>query len=748
MTDLDWNFGSPIDTDMSMGFDYSSWDEHTELMLTNVPINSDYRDIVQMDGGLPAWNTWLENQPNFKYTNASMQKFNEGIVKIDLPMNEAMKYNYLRARNGSSPVSNQQRDYYYFITGLRFGAPNTTYVSIQLDVITTFFSESYVERSHLGIANTRQMDAFGREYLTVPEGLDLGGEYRTVHVEFEQVMSPILFENDPDATYGYDVLVCSTLDLTQDPGDVSNPSLNSATGGVFQGLPTGASFYIFRTGLDLEAFFKAYSTKPWITQSIISITLIPNMTRYDSEYDYGDNLSTVPGVKFYAAGRNGPNKKVTKNLTAWRENDFIGNILGPAYAKLKKFLTYPYMIVELTTFSGSPLVIKPEAWQDADATVTEFAAFMPPGQRVAVMPNQYNWDAETANGLTQTADVHSMDDFGEFLDFAAWLSDFPQLPVVNNSAIAFLANNKNSIAFSFSSADWTQQRALSGAQAAYDVQNAQIGNTGRQAGIASNANMQTATLGATTSVQNSIIGAAGAVPDLALGAGEAGMAMGGRRAGAPGAAVSAGRAMGGVGSQAGGIAGAATGMLQAGNSANASLQAAVIANSARGESAISDIQTAGSVRDTNNAFATMAAKGDYANAIAGVQAKLQDARMLQPSTSGQFGGDAFNLINNKFGYSLRWKMTNLNALRTLGNYWLRYGYAINQFIQMPDSLHCMTKFTYWKLSETYISRGAFPEGFKQVIRGVFEKGVTVWRNPDDIGNTSLADNQPLEGISY
>jgi hypothetical protein len=760
MTDTlqDWQFGGPLDTDMSMDFDYASWNEHTELMLTNVPINSDYRDIVQMDGGLTDWNAWLDSKPNVTLRNASMQKFGEGIVKIDLPMNEAMKYNYLRARNGSSPVTNIQRDYYYFITGVRYGAPNTTYLSIQVDVVTTFlpevkFGQCYLERGHYGIANEKQMDAFGREYLTVPEGLDLGGEYRTVHVEFEKIMSSVSFTDTNNTGLGYDVLVCSTLDLTQDPGDVSNPSLQSATGGLFQGLPSGASFYLFPTGVDLLNFFKSYSSKPWITQSIISITLIPNMKRYVPDYDYGTNLSTDSSFKFYAAKADNPGAHTKKNLTNWRNADFIENILGPEYKILKKFLTYPYMIVELTTFTGSPLVIKPESWQDPDATIVEMAALMPPGQRIAVMPARYNWDAETdttRTGATQHVyeTGYAFEDFGEFLDFAAWISDFPQLPVVNNSAIAFLANNKNSLAFSQSSAQWTEQRALSGASAAYDVQNAQIGNTARQSAIGNDANTQQAALGAMTGVQNSIIGAAGAIPDMALGAGEAGMALGGKRSGAPGLGVSAGRAMGGVGTQAGGLGSAAAGMLQAGNSANASLQAAQIANTARGNSAVSDIQTAGSVRDTNNAFATMAAKGDYANAIAGIKARVQDARMLQPSTSGQFGGDAFNLVNGKFGYSLRWKMANLNALRSLGQYWLRYGYAINQYVQMPASLHCMSKFTYWKLSETYLSQGAFPEGFKQVLRGVFEKGVTVWKNPDDIGNTPLSANQPLEGISY
>jgi hypothetical protein len=88
------------------------------------------------------------------------------------------------------------------------------------------------------------------------------------------------------------------------------------------------------------------------------------------------------------------------------------------------------------------------------------------------------------------------------------------------------------------------------------------------------------------------------------------------------------------------------------------------------------------------------------------------------------------------------------ALRRVGEYWLRYGYAVDAFINIPQSFMVMTKFTYWKLQETYLVHSAAPEGFKKVIRGIFEKGVTVWSSPNDIGNIDWADNEPISGISY
>jgi hypothetical protein len=66
---------------------------------------------------------------------------------------------------------------------------------------------------------------------------------------------------------------------------------------------------------------------------------------------------------------------------------------------------------------------------------------------------------------------------------------------------------------------------------------------------------------------------------------------------------------------------------------------------------------------------------------------------------------------------------------------------------MPANFMVMNNFTYWKLSETYITGAACPEQYKQAIRGIFEKGVTVWSNPANIGTIDIADNTPLEGIT-
>jgi hypothetical protein len=470
-------------------------------------------------------------------------------------------------------------------------------------------------------------------------------------------------------------------------------------------------------------FLASIADKPWLTQGILSITAVPTIKRYHPTF--AEKSITVNGVKLYRPPTARPTPKVNAMLTNWRNNSFIADILGTRYASLKKFLTYPYMLVELTTFTGSPVIIKPEHWQDADATIREQAALVPPGQRVVFSVNRYNADSETSDDSTDFAN----DDRGEYLDMAATLDNFPSLPIVNDMAINYLASNKHGLAFQFASADWSQQRALRGAATEYGQAEQGINLENRLTRISVAANSQQANLNSGLTAGHATLGGIGAIGGGAL----AGAALGpeGAAAGALGGAVQAG------------IGAAQSAVDMIGMQARAAIQ-----NQAAQQSNAARVGTSQYVADTNRSLAQFAARGDYQNQIAGINAKIQDSRMLQPSTSGQFGGDAFNLVNGNFGFSLRWKMINKSAMKAIGDFWLRYGYAVQQFTTIPTNFQCMTKFTYWKLSETYISQGNFPEGFKQVLRGIFEKGVTVWQHPEDIGNIDWADNQPIDGISY
>ena len=167
---------------------------------------------------------------------------------------------------------------------------------------------------------------------------------------------------------------------------------------------------------------------------------------------------------------------------------------------------------------------------------------------------------------------------------------------------------------------------------------------------------------------------------------------------------------------------------------------------------IADINraAAGSVADSNLALANGVNRGDYQNAIAGINATVQDAALTPPSTVGQAGGEGFNWKNGLVGITVTYKTLAGASKATVADYFRRYGYAVQRFLPLGSVRHmlCMSKFAYWKCKESNITCGKANETEREAMRGVIEKGVTLWESPSDIGNTALTDNQPLDGYSY
>jgi hypothetical protein len=732
-------------TTAGTAFSYATWPKNTTITLTNVNWNQSYRDVNWWNSR-NEFDQWIDGQPNnTTITKSSWKKFGDNVLQIGLPLTQAMQFNYVRVANPALPiVGDVPRPFYYFITSVTAISGSTTQFTLQLDVWQTFIhdvqlGQCYIEQGHLGIANTKAFDNYGRDYLDMPEGLDIGDEYRIVKTANQEIMS----------STDYSVLLCSTLDLTQDPGTAAKPKIKTAPGSIVDGIASGASFYLFPTPGDFVQFMKDAQNVPWITEGIINATLIPAVSRYHTEglTNVGPNIilgqATLPGnggsiqittqATMYAYPASASGVKTLKLAPNWR--DTFMQLLPVQYRMLKKFLTSPYCIIEITTFTGSPLIAKPEAWADDDATIQELAVMVPPGQRISFAPYRYNADDQTSpNGA---------DDNGEFLDFATSLSSFVSVPLVNNAGISYLASNRNGLAYQFRASDWSQTKALMGAQATEDVANAEIRNIGRQTAAGVTATGAQSQLTQETDSNLGVInGALGVVGAGAQGGVQYGEAQGAHSAGS-------------VGSSFGGGAGVSVNPLSMANydatatiRANATAQAAAIQNNAAAARGQSSITAMGNVRDTNVSLARRSAKGDYQNSIAGIQAKMRDAAMMQPSVSGQFGGDAMNLAHNQVKVSVRFKLVDKATIRRVGNYWLRYGYAVGTFGTLPANFQCMTKFTYWKLSETYLVNSRIPEMFKDAIRGIFEKGVTVWNNPGDIGTTSLHDNEPLPGIFY
>ena len=727
-------------------FSYAVWTPGTEITMCNVPWNNDYRDIVKF-ADKTALHTYLKNSarvgPTVNMDRLTYARPGEPI-RINIPFNEVYKYNYIRVRNSPQPVKGvthrpdgafptfeetSSQVLYYFITDVRHIAPNTTEIIVQLDVWQSFsdsitFGNCYIERGHIGIANENNFADNGRKFLTIPEGLDVGGEY-VINGVYEHRIADVGGNNVAKPS----VLVVSTTSLMADPGDVDNPKLTTASGSLYGGLPNGCDLYLFVSIDSWKGYLASVADKPWVSQGIISVTTVPA--------SFADNLDLVdPNVAeiFLAGGeanpafrlvggdaggaglRGGTTDVVTMRAN-WRNDIDLGR-----YSLLKKFLTYPYTIVELTTYSGTPLILKPESMQSPDLKVIEKMYVAPPSPRVAYMPYRYNTKYGHIDETGGDGALHN--DGGEMFDMMTGIFNMPTFSVVNNGYMSYMAANAHGIAYQHSSADWSQARATQGADVANANAFRSAGATYQSGKRAMQAMGQTANLASETAMYR-------------------GMQQLGNHTADGLQSVMSGNPNGGINAMQGQVN---SGIDYAITANQISKQFGIDYSVAAGNNATA-FKTANQNNDSNLEYANFAAKGDYENAIAGINAKVQDARMTQPTTSGQIGGDAFILAVHRWALWAKVKVVQPAVMAAVGEYWLRYGYAVNRFSTIPNDFQVMSKFTYWKLRETYIQSSQCPETFRQTIRGIFEKGVTVWSNADDIGMIDIADNVPKAGVT-
>lgn len=711
--------GDPNNYDFGMDFDYAVWTANTNITLTNVPWNNDYRDVVSF-ATTNDLNAYIDSSvsQNVTIANSMYAKANEPIV-LEIPFNVANRFNYVRVYNPAQPLirggGDSPKYFYYFITDVRYSAPNATTIIVQLDVFQTYirqvrFGRCYVERGHLGIANSENFRNYGRDYLTVPEGLDTGENYITVMQKSEsQLVIP--------AAGKYSILVASTVKLEADPGTVGSPKLVSAEGGVAQGLPSGASYYIFLKASEFTAFMRKYSDKPWVTQGIISITVIPEITRYYQLSELGAKLP----IGAYKAPSVAARKAKSVQMQDWRNNTRLRNYIPPRYRHLKKFYTFPYMAIELSTMVGQSSIHKPELINSPDIIVKEEVALLPPNQRIS-------WWLDGYNSVTPAMSDPAGQMLGLGYDHAVSLGNFPALAIVNNGAILAMANSAHTTAFGYQSADWSQQRALRSNEVSYDQASMGINAASDQARIAGNSDI------ASTGISNQL------AQDSAMFNLIGGTASG---AGMGAFAGPAGAIAGGIGGAASGVMGLMSTGMQV-DAANAQLANRL---SAASQSQGVSSGLASGIRDTNKSLADWAARGDYESTISGLNARTRDMQLTPPSVIGQQGGETLGMLNFRYGYRLGFLMPDQASIQTVGEIWLRYGYAVQRFAFIPNDLMVMDKFTYWKMKETYIRSAGMPETFKQALRGILEKGVTVWANPDDIGVIDPAINRPLPGIT-
>lgn len=708
--------------DTPQGLTPNTWPVGTEVTLMQVPWDADYRDIVIWDDAKQR-NDYLESQAlsgtGWRSKRFSYCRPNEPI-SVPVPYSAAYKYNYVVVQNPMQPVDGEEQPLKlcYFILSTDYIAPGTTQLTLQLDVIQTYqfdvcLGNMFIERGHMGISNAvfkngvqNLQGQYLRKYLNVPEGLDIGDSYVMANHEWY----PLTDASTADIGK---IIIISSADLAADPGSTDSPNLNVADGQNADGIPSGCNVYSM-TLSTFKAVLNAMKEKSWVAQCIQSVSTFPaRLLSAGVDVELFGNT----GITMQFLGETDTLELPLKTYaTTGNIYQQLSNGVPDGYHDLYKAYTYPYAVIELTAYNGNSVFVKPELVYGNTLALTVIGCAVAPFARIGVFPtnygqafeggqpvnyNQYSWHG--FDGSDHTGVIPS----GDFLDSCLWLADFPQFSIVNSNYITYLASTAHTRAYQYESAGWQNAKSNAASDLAY-----------------SQAMNQTA-LNEANRYDQGPIGA----PQIANYAGQAvGMLESGlnRMTGQPG-----------VSSNEVTLAGAAN----------------YLAQRQTGNLAFNATQDlARQVAGQNLDYAKYAARGDYANQIAAINATVQDAALQAPSTVGQMGGQGFMWKNGLVGFAVNYKTAGGASMRTVCDFWARYGYKIQRFYNFKNAkmpaLKIMSHYSYWKVAETYIICAKANEAEKDAIRGVLEKGVTVWGAPSEIGAIAPTDNAPLYNIEY
>ena len=680
-----------------MPFSPVEWPNDSRVMLCKVPWDASYKDVVYFSSE-SARNAYFgglaQNGTRVIIDKMTYLKPREPVT-VNVPYSQCYQYNYLTVENPKLPVPGEVTPpiLFYFVTSVSYVAPNTTALELQLDVWTTYvyrcrFGTGFLERGHLPMKRLYDEDL--RDVCTIDNSNLLRyasvPEGLDIGNEYVTVNHEWKDISNP-AGGGWRVIVTSTVNLAADWGSKTSPNLECADGQQVDGLISGCNVYMLDFD-NFKYFMEKVKSAPWAAKGIVDITCFPSgLLTSGPDID----LNGVP-AKFLGE---------TPDETVWFETGNIwqqlSNGIPGDYQWMHKFFAYPYSCIEWTNYQGTPLVLKPELCPTVDGTVQMFvtACAANPGMRVAVWPGLYGhtpgvsytnqvipYEYATLSGVKQ-----GILRPGNNLDNAVWFQGFPKFTLVNDEGALSIAQRVNTLNASYAGAGWSNAKSNASATLGYD-QIMQALDTAHQ----------------NKTIQN--------IADVANGA------------------------LSAVGSLASGNVGGAL-MGAAGTGINLYSSNAQFANTQN---------LTASQATQNYQLAQWANKGDYEQQLATLNASVQDAALTQPSIVGQTGGDAFNLTNGYMGIEVRYKVINADAVRVIGDYWGKYGYACRESVNMAAfGLHQMRYYTYWKFTDIYIENASCAESDKDAIRGIFSKGVTIWRKPDEIGTVMPCNNTPQVG---
>lgn len=149
--------------------------------------------------------------------------------------------------------------------------------------------------------------------------------------------------------------------------------------------------------------------------------------------------------------------------------------------------------------------------------------------------------------------------------------------------------------------------------------------------------------------------------------------------------------------------------------------------------------TANTIADASRGLTVDNAKRIMTNTRDNTNASWRDMLNHPAQPVGAYGGDNFRQATGLDTMSVKIVTEDNGAIAAAGDYMLRYGIASNKLYNKPTLTTCK-HYTYWQTADIWTICPLAQNEQLQTIRDIFNTGVTIWTNPDEVGGDFVHDN--------
>lgn len=126
---------------------------------------------------------------------------------------------------------------------------------------------------------------------------------------------------------------------------------------------------------------------------------------------------------------------------------------------------------------------------------------------------------------------------------------------------------------------------------------------------------------------------------------------------------------------------------------------------------------------------------NYTNTRNAIVARIEDAKKMPDKSRGN-AAPGMNYARNSVGFIFYRYHIKEEYARLIDRYFSMYGYKVNE-VGVPD-IRSRPKWTFVKTGFCYFASSSVPADAEDQIYSIFNKGITFWRNPSEVGHYELA----------